>query len=45
MEGYNLFLDYVDILYFKCHKIISNHGGSYIDSPDWMKNEKATINP
>ena len=23
----------------------SSHGGSYIDSPDWIKNKKATINP
>ena len=22
-----------------------NRGGSYIDSPDWIKNKKATINP
>ena len=22
-----------------------NHGGLYIDSPDWIKNKKATINP
>ena len=29
----------------KCHKINLNRGGSYIDSPDWIKNKKATINP
>ena len=28
-----------------CHKINPNRGGSYIDSPDWIKNKKATINP
>ena len=22
-----------------------NHGRSYIDSPDWIKNKKATTNP
>ena len=32
-------------MYFKCHKINWNLGGSYIDSPDWIKNKKATINP
>ena len=32
----------VHFSYHKCHKI--NHVGSYIDSPDWIKN-KATINP
>ena len=33
------------LLYYKCHKINPNRGGSYIDSPDWIKNKKATINP
>ena len=32
-------------MYYKCHKINPNHGGSYIDSPDWIKNKKTTINP
>ena len=31
-------------MYYKCHKINPNRGGSYIDSPDWIKNKKATIN-
>ena len=30
--------------YYKCHKISHNHGGSCIDSPDWIKTKKATIN-
>ena len=30
-------------MYYKCHKINSNRGGSYIDSLDWIK-EKAAIN-
>ena len=37
--------DYVHLLYYKCHKINPNRGGSYIDSPDSIKNKKATINP
>ena len=36
--------DYVHLLYYKCHRTNSNRGGSYIDSPDWIKNKKATIN-
>ena len=36
---------YVHLLYYKCHKINQNRGGSYINSPDWIKNKKATINP
>ena len=37
--------DYVQLLYCKCYKIYPNHGRSYIDSPDSIKNKKATINP
>ena len=32
-------------MYYKCHNIIPNRGGSYIDSPDWIKKNKAAINP
>ena len=31
-------------MYYKCHKINPNCGGSYIHSPDWIKKKKATIN-
>ena len=36
--------DSVDSLYYKLHKISLNRGGSYIDSPKWLKIKKA-INP
>ena len=36
--------DCVYLLYHKCHKIHSNRGGSYIDSPDWIKNQKNSNN-
>ena len=36
--------DYVHLLYYKCRKISTNCGGSYIDSPDWIRNKKAKIN-
>ena len=45
MKGCEFVLDYFHLLHFKCHKIYPNHGGSYIDSPDWIKNKKAAINP
>ena len=32
-------------MHYKCHKINPNHGEWYIDSPDWIKNKKAAINP
>ena len=37
--------DNVGALYYKLHKTSLNRDGSYIDSPEWMKNKKATINP
>ena len=33
------------LTYQKCHKVNLIHGSSYIDSPDWIKKKKATINP
>ena len=45
MRGSEFVFDYVQLMFYKCHKINLNRGGSYIDSPDWIKNKKATINP
>ena len=46
MKKSNLVYDCVRAFYYKLHKIsINRGGGSYIDSPDWIKNKKATINP
>ena len=42
MRGSEFVFGYVHLLYYKCHKISLNCGGSYVDSPDWMKNKKAT---
>ena len=44
MRGSDYIFDYVHLLYCKCHKINPNRGGSYIDSPDWIKSKKARIN-
>ena len=33
-------IDYVQLFYYKCHKINQNCGLSYVDSPDWIKNKK-----
>ena len=35
---------YVHLLYFKSREINPNCGGSHVDSPDWIKNKKATTN-
>ena len=45
MKGSEFVFDSVDLLYYKLHKISLNRGGSYIDSTEWLKNKKATINP
>ena len=45
MRGSSFVFESVDLLYYKLHKISLNRGRSYIDSPDWIKKKKATINP
>ena len=44
MKGSEFVFDFVHLLYYKCHKINLNFGGSYIDSPDCLKKKKAAIN-
>ena len=41
MKGSDFVFDYVHLLYYKGHQINLNRGGSYIDSPDWIKNKKS----
>ena len=45
MRGSKFVFDCVTELYHKLHKVDLNRGRSYIDSPRWSKNKKATINP
>ena len=40
MKGSEFVFDYVQLLYYKCHKINRNRGGSFIDSPDWIQQKK-----
>ena len=40
-KGSVFVFDYAHLMYYKCHKINPNCGGSYADSPDWIKNKKA----
>ena len=37
--------DSVNVLYYNRNKVSLSRGGSYIGSPKWLKNKKATINP
>ena len=45
MKGLDFEFDGVNFLYYDFNKISINRGGSYIDSPQWLKNKKSTINP
>ena len=45
MKGSESVFNCVHLLHCKYHKITFKRGGSYIDSPDWMKNKKVAINP
>ena len=45
MRGSDFEFDGVNFLYYDCNKTSINRGGSYIDSPKWLKDKKSTINP
>ena len=45
MKGSDFEFDGVNILYYDFNKRSISRGGSYIDSPKWLKNKKSTINP
>ena len=45
MRGSEFILDGVDALYYDLNKVSLSRGESYIDSPKWLKNKMATINP
>ena len=45
MRGSDFAFDGVNFLYYDFNKICVNRGGSYIDSPKWLKNKNSTINP
>ena len=45
VRGSEFIFDRVDLLYYHLQKVGLKRGGSYIDSPKWLKNKKAAINP
>ena len=45
LKGSSYIFECVDLLEYHLHKISLNRGSSYIESPKWLKNKKATINP
>ena len=44
MKGSEFEFEGVNFLYYDFYKIRINRGGSYIDSPKWLKDKKSTIN-
>ena len=44
MRGSDFEFDGVNFLYYDFNEISLNIGGSYIDSPKWLKDKKSTIN-
>ena len=46
MKGSEFIFDTVDLLYYNLQKLsLKRNWSSYIDSPKWLKNKKATISP
>ena len=45
LRGSDFVYDSIDAFYYNLNKVSLSIGGSYIDSPKWLKNKKATINP
>ena len=45
MKGSRFIFKRIDSLEYHLHKISLNRGISYINSPEWIKNKRVTINP
>ena len=45
MKGSDFQFDGMNFFYYDFNKTTINRGGSYIDSPQWLKDKKSTINP
>ena len=45
IKGINSVFESVNLMNYKLLKVSLKRGGSYIKSPKWLANKKATINP
>ena len=45
MKGSTFTFERIDLLEYHLHKISLNRGSSYIESLEWIKNTRVTINP
>ena len=44
LKGLDFTFDGINYLYYDFNKISISKGGSYIDSPKWLKDKKSTVN-
>ena len=44
IKGSDFVFESVDLLDYKLHNVRLKRGGSYIKSPEWLKNKKVVIN-
>ena len=45
IKGSDFVFESVELMDYKLHRVRLKRGGSYIKSPKWLENKKATINP
>ena len=45
IKGSDFVFESVDLMDYKLHRVRLNRGGLYIESPEWLANKKAAINP
>ena len=45
MDGTKFKFESVHLLYYHLHETSLKRGKSYIESPGWLKNKRATVNP
>ena len=45
VKGSYFLFESVDLVDYKLHRVRLMRGGSYVKSPEWLANKKATINP
>ena len=45
IKGSDFVFKSVELMDYKLHRVRLRRGGSYVKSPEWLANKKATINP
>ena len=45
IKGSDFVFESVELMDYKLHRVSLRRGGSYIKSPEWLANKRATINP